>query len=363
MRFTQRASVATLALALCGLPMALGGTAQAAAPAGTALGATASASMVPCIEPTTDRTDIPAWRQHADTTPITKADLAALAPEVAEPAVTKDAKRAPEASMAPRADATFAPKALDTPAERTRATARQYPETALPATVTIPVYVHVIKGSHRGERSPAGPVRVRNLVRVLNDGFAGKQSSVGSPTRYRFVLKKIRYVKRDGWYHAYLNGPRDKRMKRKLHRGGPRTLNLYINGGGPKGMPVLGWSRLPWQYNSAPKLDGVTVNHQSMPGGKARGYNTGDTVIHETGHWMGLFHTFQGGCSASNDQVVDTPAEAEPSYYCEEGRDTCDSPGVDPVHNFMDYSLDSCMNHFTEGQVARMDSAFEKWRA
>jgi hypothetical protein len=232
----------------------------------------------------------------------------------------------------------------------------------LAARVDIPTYVHVIKGKHRGERSPAGPRRVRNLVNILNQGMAGNQSAVSVPTRYRFVLRRIDYTKRDAWHHAFLNGPRDRKMKRKLHVGNARTLNLYINGGGPKNYPVLGWSRFPWQYRAAPYLDGVTVNFASMPGGRAAGYNLGDTVIHETGHWLGLFHTFQGGCSAQGDLVSDTASEAEPSYYCETTRDSCAAPGLDPVRNFMDYSRDSCMDHLTAGQVRRIDSAFEKWR-
>ncbi len=119
--------------------------------------------------------------------------------------------------------------------------------------------------------------------------------------------------------------------KRKLHRGGPRTLNLYISGGGPRGTPILGWARFPWQYAAAPKLDSVTVNVAGMRGGSARGYNLGDTVIHETGHWLGLYHTFQGGCGGGGDLVADTPAEAEPSFGCDNSRDTCAAdPGQRP---------------------------------
>ena len=126
---------------------------------------------------------------------------------------------------------------------------------------------------------------------------------------------------------------------------------------------MLGWSRFPWQYAATPKLDGISVNVAGLPGGRATGYNLGDTLVHETGHWLGLLHTFQGGCEGGGDLVSDTPAEAEPSYYCETTRDTCpEDPGLDPVHDFMDYSLDACMNMFTAGQVRRMDAAFEKWR-
>ena len=63
--------------------------------------------------------------------------------------------------------------------------------------------------------------------------MAGNQSSASEPARYRFILKDIDYRKRDGWHHAFFNGPRDQRMKRALHRGNERNLNLYINGGDP----------------------------------------------------------------------------------------------------------------------------------
>jgi hypothetical protein len=316
------------ALALIGLPAGLPGPAQAAV--GGSVGGSAAA-VVPCLTGSLAGLrpqSAPVWRMHRDTTPVTAKDLAAL----------------------PRS-------------ETRRSVVNRVVRPKLAARITLPVYVHVIKGKHRHERNPAGPRKVRALIATLNQGMAGGQSKWSAPLRYRFALKKIDYTKNDGWYHAYLFGPRDQKAKRKLHRGGPRTLNLFINGGGPKGTPILGWSRFPWQYHTTPRLDSVTVNVAGMRGGSARGYNLGDTVIHETGHWLGLFHTFQGGCSAPGDMVADTQAEGEPSFACNNGRDTCpDSPGFDPVHNFMDYSRDRCMIKFTPGQVQRIDTAFAKWR-
>jgi hypothetical protein len=332
-RGARRAVVLLTGLALVGLPAVTAESASAAP--------SATLGKVPCVNQAGARLapgtrETPEWREHGDTTAVTQADLDAL-PAPAE--VQRQRSIAP-GDAAPRE---VAP--------------------SLPSRVSIPTYVHVIKGTHRGERTPIGPKRVRKMISVLNNGMAGKQNRLSAPTRYRFTLMKTTFTKREGWYHAYFYGPRDKRMKRALHVGNARTLNLYINGGGPRGQqPALGWSRFPWQYAGAPRLDGVTVNVAALYGGEAAGYNLDDTAIHETGHWLGLFHTFQGGCSSQGDLVADTAAEAEPSFYCETTRDTCAAPGLDPVRNFMDYSEDACMNMLTQGQVDRMDRAVAKWR-
>lgn len=59
--------------------------------------------------------------------------------------------------------------------------------------------------------------------------------------------------------------------------------------------------------------------------------------------------------------MADTPAMADYTFDCIP-QDTCSSPGMDPVHNIMGYTPDSCRTLFTEGQEERMVSSWQLYR-
>lgn len=199
-----------------------------------------------------------------------------------------------------------------------------------------------------------GDVSRRLLVkqlRVLNRAYAH--------TSFKFKLTMITRTTSSKWFYANQDSREEAALKGKLHRGGPATLNVYTFYGG-----IGSWATFPWWVTAHPKSDGVMLSYRELPGGEVDAYNKGHILIHEVGHWLGLYHTFMFGCSKNrSDGLADTAAEASPAYGCKVGRDSCPGQrGADPIHNYMDYSNDSCTNQFTAGQRSRMKTMALGWR-
>jgi len=231
---------------------------------------------------------------------------------------------------------------------------RQSRAAAGPA-VTIPVHWHVIHSGTTGQLSASD---VADSIEVLNDSYGGLTG--GFETRFQFTLATTTYTNNAGWYDNCDSSTTETQMKTALRAGGANALNIYSCG--MTGSGLLGWATFPSSYEFNPLDDGVVILDGSIPGGDAAPYNEGDTLTHEVGHWLGLYHTFQGGCGGAGDMCADTPAESGPAFGCPVGTDSCAGPGLDPITNFMDYTDDSCMDELTADQGELMSDSWDAYR-
>lgn len=226
----------------------------------------------------------------------------------------------------------------------------------------IPVWVHVITRGAGYENGEIPDSMINAQMKVLDESFNGR--SGGANTGFGFELVGVTRTVNQEWFEQLAtNLSVELEAKRALRRGGPETLNIYTVDGGP----YLGFAYFPSILNDPTYaiLDGVVLHWRSLPGGTFAIYSEGDTAPHEVGHWLALYHTFDGKCGSKGDYVADTPAEFSPAFRCPVGRDSCAGtaqPGLDPIFNFMDYTQDSCMYEFTAGQAARLQAAWAAFR-
>jgi hypothetical protein len=196
---------------------------------------------------------------------------------------------------------------------------------------------------------------IQEQMRVLNQGFGSSGFQVN--------LVDVDRTTNPAWFDLLGGTAAELEAKTKLRKGGDNALNIYT---ARLGGSLLGYAYFPSILETPYRaLDGVVVLYASLPGGAAAPYNLGDTATHEVGHWLALYHTFDGRCGVNGDYISDTPAERSPAFRCPVGRDTClgsKNVGVDPIENFMDYSDDSCMFRFSTEQATRMQEAWITFR-
>ncbi len=216
----------------------------------------------------------------------------------------------------------------------------------------IPVYVHVMTATNGAGN--VSDTQIAQQIAVLNQTYSGHDvNGTGTNTGIQFSLAGTNRIANNTWH----TDRQSTTYRAQTRQGGKNALNIWV-----VDFKYLGIATFPWDYAANPAIDGIRVQYSSFPGGSAANYNLGETATHEAGHWLGLYHTFQGGCNAPGDSVSDTAPQASPSTGCPTGRDSCAGGGLDPIHNYMDYSYDACYFEFSPGQSTRMDQMWTAYR-
>ncbi|KAI9898676.1 hypothetical protein N3K66_007036 [Trichothecium roseum] len=210
---------------------------------------------------------------------------------------------------------------------------------------------------------------------VLRDSFSphGINLTLNSTTRVVDDLAGQSFLVYEGPDLGWVSHDEEKAAYfKRTRRGGYDALNIHFFSKYSPG--ATGYCNWPTVITTGDEDDEVfgqdacQLSAMTMPGftpedGGFEEWNLGHLTVHEAGHWFGLNHTFAGGCGEPGDYVDDTPAQRTQVFGCPAEEDSCpDSPGLDPVHNFMGYTDDSCTNEFTPGQKDRMFDIFFGYR-
>lgn len=205
--------------------------------------------------------------------------------------------------------------------------------------ITIPTHFHVFHSSNDGIRytcegsydagfvagaGGAGNCKyVQDQIKAINKGFRGVAvdgfGQYHADTKIQFCLASSNNLYDSSAYNnagAYADSGSTYKSTHRVGR--METFNVWVNKAGgylgyatfpgssfltDDGVVLLNDSVSSIQFDVHIILNACILNlfHQfeQMPGGTATNYNLGDTLTHEIGHWIGLYHTFQGGCSSS----------------------------------------------------------------
>lgn len=238
----------------------------------------------------------------------------------------------------------------------------------------IQVVFHIIKRTDG--TGAVTPALLQSQIDILNEDFdalTGTPGAGGHNIKLQFVLAQF---DPDGnptpgydvtTNNSYFNDPgpgSSSAMKQALHWDTTRYFNVYTN----DSAGYLGYATFP-QEEAGGVEDGVVVLYSAVGRDAPAGppYDQGRTLTHETGHYFGLLHTFQDGCSSpssphdSGDLIGDTVPESDAQFGCSPGPSACGG-GNNPITNYMDYTDDTCMTNFSTEQANRVRCSIVNYR-
>ncbi|MFK7972013.1 MAG: M43 family zinc metalloprotease, partial [Bacteroidia bacterium] len=259
---------------------------------------------------------------------------------------------------------------------------------------TIPTVVHIVHNNGPGNITDA---QVQAAMSSLNDAMRNRgifNPSTGVDVEIEFCLavqdpngNATNGITRSVSTLTDFTMETEDLLVKGLSRWDPtQYLNIWVVNSITSlsvGPGVAGYAYFPSSHG-APE-DGIV--------GEASYFDSANDKIsvfaHEAGHYLGLYHTFQGGCTnndclADGDRVCDTPPDASTNpVSCTATPNTCNTDSddtntrnpfrptsmgglgdqTDMFTNYMDYGDPNCYSAFTQGQKDRMVLALTGTRA
>jgi PKD repeat protein len=240
--------------------------------------------------------------------------------------------------------------------------------------VTVPVVVHII---HDNGAENISDAQVQQGIAWLNQAFANADyydQGSGVDVGIQFCLAQrdpdgqaSSGITRDQSALTDLEIESEDVAMKNLNRWKPKEyVNIWIVRSicsSAYGCNVTAYAYRPPFHGS--NFDGIVVEADFF----GTTPSAASIIAHEMGHYFGLYHTFEGGCSNGNclsdgDRVCDTPPDQSTAALpCGQTANTCStdtqsglaSDQLDMTWNHMDYGNRACMHDFTQGQSDRMN--------